>query len=202
MDDGSKEQERMESAAKKLGCTYLRIENNSGKGFAVKTGFQAAKGSFCFFTDADIPFHPQAIDGMMHYLKGKEFDMAVGDRTLKESHYFDAISKRRSAVSIFFSSLVGRFVVAGMFDTQCGLKGFRREIALDLFSVGRIQGFAFDVEIIYIALKRNYDIKRVPVSLRSQEGSSVNILQHSFSMIVDLFKIKLNHLRKRYEKII
>ena len=71
-------------------------------------------------------------------------------------------------------------------------------IAKDLFSVSRIKGFTFDVELMYISLKRNYDIKKIPVSLRSQEGNSVNVLKHGFKMVVDLFVIKLNHLRGFY----
>jgi dolichyl-phosphate beta-glucosyltransferase len=80
------------------------------------------------------------------------------------------------------------------------MKGFKDSIANDLFSVSRINGFAFDVEIIYLALKRNYDIKRLPVKLRNQEGTSVSLWRHGVGMVYDLFQIKLNHLTSRYKK--
>ena len=124
----------------------------------------------------------------------------IGDRGLKESNYFNKISSKRRFGSGFFTFIVGRFITTGISDTQCGLKGFKREIAKDLFSVSRIKGFTFDVELMYISLKRNYDIKKIPVSLRSQEGNSVNVLKHGFKMVVDLFVIKLNHLRGFYNK--
>ena len=95
---------------------------------------------------------------------------------------------------------MGRFITTGITDTQCGLKGFRKEVAQDIFGVSLINSFTFDVELIYIALKRNYDIKKVPVTLRSQDGNSVNVFKHAIGMALDLLKIKLNHVRGLYKK--
>ena len=66
--------------------------------------------------------------------------------------------------------------------------------------MSRIKGFTFDVELVYISLKRNYDIKKIPVSLRCQEGNSVSVLKHGFKMVIDLFAIKFNYLRGYYNK--
>jgi dolichyl-phosphate beta-glucosyltransferase len=200
VDDGSIDNNLTKQVVDELGCKYLKNPVNMGKGAAVRNGMLHAEGEFRIFTDADIPFEPEAFDVFLKYLDFKEFDLVVGDRTLVQSNYFEEISKARKMGSSWFSFIVGRFVAGGMFDTQCGMKGFRANVANDLFEVGRINSFAFDVEIIYVSLKRNYDIKRLPVSLRSQEGSSVNMLKHSFSMVIDLFRIKFNHLRKKYEK--
>ena len=201
VDDGSRDEGKTHKAVEELGCTYLKNPVNMGKGAAVRNGMKNAKGKFRIFTDADIPFNAEAMDLFLHYLDFKEFDMVIGDRTLQQSNYFGEISKARKLGSAWFSFIVGRFVAGGMFDTQCGMKGFRASIADDIFGVGRVNGFAFDVEIIYIALKRNLDIKRLPVTLRSQEGSSVSMLKHSFAMIMDLFRIKTFHMRGKYEKI-
>lgn len=200
VDDGSSDNGLTEQAAKELRVLYLKNEKNIGKGESVRKGMLHAKGKFRIFTDADIPFYAEAIDQFLHYLDEKEFHMAIGDRTLTESSYFNSKSGLRNMASKGFSFFVGRFVAGGMFDTQCGIKGFRAEVANDLFSVSRVKGFTFDVELLYIALKRNYDIKRLPVTLRSQEGQSVKLLLHSFEMMADLFKIKFNHLSKKYEK--
>ncbi len=200
VDDGSLDDNLTKQITQELKCKYLRNKVNMGKGAAVRNGMLNAQGTFRIFTDADIPFQIEAYERFLYYLDNKEFDMVVGDRTLVQSSYFGEISKSRKIGSSWFSFIVGRFVAGGMFDTQCGMKGFKAEIAKDIFGVGRINGFAFDVEVIYVALKRNYDIKRLPVSLRSQEGSSVNMLKHSFSMMFDLFVIKVNHLRKKYTK--
>ena len=148
----------------------------------------------------DIPFDYSAIEKFIHYLDFKEFDLVVGDRTLPQSTYFTEIALSRKLGSAIFTFIIGRFITTGMFDTQCGLKGFRANIAEDLFSAGRINGFAFDVELLYISLKRNYDIKRLPVKFRNQEGSSVRLLKHGISMLKDLALIKINHFAGKYKK--
>lgn len=201
VDDGSFSPAETESVARKLGCLFLANKPNQGKGAAVRRGMQHAKGDFRIYTDVDIPFQFESIEKFLHYLKVKEFDVVMGDRTLPESKYFADISPARKIGSAIFSFFVGRFVTTGLFDTQCGLKGFRAEAANDVFSVSSIKGFAFDVEVLYIALKRNYDIKRLPVILRCQEGSSINLVKHGTSMLLDLFKIKWNHIRGKYRKM-
>ena len=200
VDDGSDDEGATARTAREHGCKYLKNEKNQGKGAAVKKGMLHATGQFRIFTDVDIPFEYDAIERFLYYLDFKEFDLVVGDRTLPESSYFTDISKMRKIGSNIFSFIVGRFITTGLFDTQCGMKGLRAKAADDLFSVTRVQGFAFDVELIYIALKRNYDIKRLPVRLRCQEGSSVNVLKHGISMLIDLANIKTNQVLGRYNK--
>lgn len=200
VDDGSQDKGATRAVADELGCKFLANEINLGKGAAVRKGMLAATGDFRIFTDVDIPFEYDAFARFLNYLDNKEFDVVVGDRTLEGSSYFTEISRLRKIGSNVFSFIVGRFVAGGHFDTQCGMKGFRANVANDLFGVGRIKGFAFDVELLYISLKRNYDIKRLPVVLRCQEGSSVSVLRHGFGMLIDLFKIKVNHLAKKYKK--
>lgn len=201
VDDGSTDSGATEQLAKEHNCIYLKQIKNQGKGAAIKRGMLAAQGMFRIFTDADIPYETTAIDTFLNYLDFKEFHMVVGDRTLLDSTYYSEIKPIRNWASKIFSFIVGRFVAGGMFDTQCGIKGFRSDIAIDIFSKSLINGFAFDVEIIYIALKRNYDIKRLPVKLRSQDGKSVNILKSSLFMLVDIPRILLNFYNGKYKKI-
>jgi dolichyl-phosphate beta-glucosyltransferase len=198
VDDGSSDNTRV--VCQELGCVYLRNPVNMGKGAAVKSGMLNAAGQYRIFTDADVPFEAEAFDAFLASLDAENYAVAIGDRTLKASSYRREIPGLRKIASSWFSFFVGRFVAGGMFDTQCGLKGFRAEAARDLFGVSVIKGFTFDVEILSIALKRKYAIKRLPVILRSQDGTSVKILKHSISMMSDLFRIKMNHLLSRYEK--
>jgi dolichyl-phosphate beta-glucosyltransferase len=200
VDDGSQDDGATEATAKANGCVYIAHDRNRGKGAAVRTGMRAAKGAFRMFTDADIPFEFECIERFYSYLSEKEFHVAVGDRTLPESRYFSEIKGSRKMGSSLFTFFVGRFVTTGLFDTQCGMKGFSAKVADDLFSVSRLNGFAFDVELLYIALKRNYDIKRLPVMFRSNhEQSSVNLMRHAPGMLADLWLIKWNHVRGRYD---
>ena len=200
VDDGSKDSGATERVAIQHNCSYLAYPENRGKGFAVRTGMAAAQGDICIFTDADIPFETSAIEAIIHAIQVKEFDVVIGDRGLQASNYFTKISSQRRLGSGFFTFIVGRFITTGISDTQCGLKGFRKNVAADLFGKSRINGFTFDVELVYISLKRNYDIKKIPVNLRSQDGNSVNIFKHGFKMVLDLFILKINHLRGYYNR--
>ena len=199
VDDGSDDAGATENIAKENKVIFIRQEKNSGKGAAVRKGMLAAKGEYRIFTDADIPFEFEAIENFLHYIKDKEFDIAIGDRRLPESNYFSKIKGARKVGSNIFTFFVGRFITTGFSDTQCGIKGFKGKVADDLFSVARLNGFAFDVEILYIALKRNYDIKRLPVHFRSNhDDSSVSLMRHAPGMLMDLFRIKWNHLIGKY----
>jgi dolichyl-phosphate beta-glucosyltransferase len=200
VDDGSNDAGKTKETALEFNCRFSENPINMGKGAAVRRGMLEATGTYRLFTDVDIPFEPEAINRFLHYLDFKEFHLVVGDRAMPDSSYFTEIPASRKLGSAVFTFIVGRFVTTGISDTQCGLKGFRKEIAEDLFSVGTVNGFAFDVELIYIAFKRAYDIKKLPVKLRNSEGSTVSLLRHSPAMLMDLLKIKANHLRNRYKK--
>jgi len=200
VDDFSKNSYLTKKVAEEFNCIFLSNDDNFGKGGAVRKGMIHAKGDYRIFTDSDVPFELEAIEQFIYYLDFKEFDVVVGDRTLQESEYFDEISRNRKIGSAIFTFIVGRFITTGLFDTQCGLKGFKANVAEDLFSIGRINGFAFDVELLYIALKRNYDIKRLPVKLRSNESSTVKVFTHGIAMVLDLFRIKINQVVGRYRK--
>ena len=200
VDDGSEDDGKTKDIALAHGCVFCQHETNKGKGAAVKTGMQAARGEFCLFTDADIPFGYESIHRFLYYLDFKEFDIVIGDRNLEGSVYFDKITPLRKMASGIFSFFVARFVTGGFFDTQCGLKAFKSSVARDIFSVTRIERFSADIEILYIALKRNYDIKRLPVKLRCNEGTSVRLIKDSMIMVWDIFRIRWNYTLGRYQK--
>ena len=192
VDDGSRDGGEARQVAESLDCRYLENPKNQGKGAAVRRGMLAAKGRYRFYTDVDVPYDLANIEAMLWYLDFKEFHFVAGDRTLDESSYYMHVPWFRRAASHVYSTVVGRLVAGGWFDTQCGLKGFRDHVAEDLFRVGRVNRFAFDVELFYIALKRNYDIKRLPVRLRCNETSTVNVLTDGAAMVRDLAAIRLN----------
>jgi len=199
VDDGSKDCEITASLAKDYKCKFVGMPRNQGKGAALRTGMLAAEGDFRIFTDVDIPYEFEAIEKFLWYLDFKEFHMVVGDRTLPGSNYYTEVPKVRKTASKIYSFIVGRFIVSGIFDTQCGIKGFRAEVAEDIFAVSRINRFAIDVELLYIAYKRNYDIKRLPVNLRVWGASQIRALFDGVTMIRDIFVIWLNYRTGKYE---
>jgi len=201
VDDGSLDGGAAERVAQKYNCRFLANPQNMGKGAAVRRGMLAAEGDFRIFTDADIPYEYDAIKDFLHYLDFKEFHMVIGDRTLPGSKYFGGVPYARGIGSKVYRFIVSRFVVSGVFDTQCGIKGFRAEVAQDLFSVSRLNRFAFDVELIYIAMKRNYAIKRLPVRLRSWGVSQVRAIRDGVNMLWDLMQILVNFYSGKYAPV-
>lgn len=197
-DDGSADGGDTQAAAKTMGCVYVSNPSNLGKGEALRVGMSMARGRFRIYTDADIPYGMEAIERVHWYLDHKEFHVVAGDRTLEGASYFHQVSLLRRAGSRLMSFLVGRFFAGGWFDTQCGIKGFRDHVAEDLFGVSRINRFAIDVELLYLALKRNYDIKRLPVRLEFQADSSVRPLRDGLQIMVDIARIRKNQLLGKY----
>jgi dolichyl-phosphate beta-glucosyltransferase len=201
VDDGSPDGGATERVAGQFNCRYLANPRNMGKGAAVRLGMLEAKGDFRIFTDADIPYEYDAIMDFLYYLDHKEFHMVIGDRTLPGSKYFGDVPYARGIGSKLYRFIVGRFVVSGVFDTQCGIKGFRAEVAQDLFGVSRLNRFAIDVELIYIAMKRNYDIKRLPVKLHSWGFSQVRAIRDGLNMLLDLIQILVNYYSGKYAPV-
>src|SRR6185369_16744187 len=80
-------------------------------------------------------------------------------------------------------------VTGGIYDTQCGFKVFRGDVAAELFRVARVDGFAIDVEVIYLLLKYRLDVKRIPVRLERNAPSSVHVLRDSVASVRDIASI-------------
>lgn len=198
VDDGSLDNGETKKIVQDLNCQYISNSKNMGKGASVRKGMLQAKGKYRIFTDADLPYDLSSIKQLLWFLDSRGFHFIAGDRTLPETSYFDQIPFLRRIGSHVLSFLIGRFLAGGWFDTQCGLKGFQDHVAEDLFGVGRINRFAFDIELIYIALKRNYDIKRLPVHLEYQGESTVNIIQDGLLILFDLVRIRWNQFIDRY----
>lgn len=178
----------------------ISYKKNKGKGYAVKQGMIMAKGEFRIFTDADIPYGFEIIEKMLHYLDFKEFDVCIGNRRSIHSEYFTNVSFTRKLSSILFTGFVSRFVVTGINDTQCGLKGFRSEIADYLFTKLAVNGFGFDIEILYLSYKNEFDIKRIPVTFEGNDISTVRLAKDSLSMLKDVLILPFRyHLTNRYK---
>lgn len=176
----------------------IRLPVNRGKGGAVRAGMLACRGRVRIFTDVDLPFDLAPIVAAVRFIDERGFHLAVGDRTLPESSYALDVGWRRRIASGLFSKLVGVFVTGGFFDTQCGFKAFRGDVAQALFGISRIDRFAFDVELLYLALVYRTDIKRLPVKLRSNETSTMRLLRDSARMLIDVARIRAFAFRGAY----
>jgi dolichyl-phosphate beta-glucosyltransferase len=170
------------------------LDAHAGKFAALRAGMESASGRCCAFTDADVPYELSILPHMVGLVNDRGFHIVVGDRTLPGARYSSTIgSVRRLATRLFAFSV--RILVAGeMFDTQCGIKAFRGDVAKELFRLLREDGFAGDVELLYVALKMNLEIRRVPARLIYQGASSVRPFRDGILMLGRLLAI-----RRRYQ---
>lgn len=177
----------------------ISYKKNQGKGYAVKTGMLAAKGKYRIFTDADIPFGVEVFNNMLHYLDFKEFDVCIGNRKSENSKYLIKMSLIRKLASKIFTMIISRYVVTGVNDTQCGLKGFKADVADKLFSKLQAKGFAFDVEILYLCYKYEFEIKRIPVSFEGNYLSTISLTKNSVQMFWNILCLPFRyHYTKKY----
>lgn len=177
--------------------SVIRLPKNRGKGAAVRAGILRAQGSIRVFTDADLPYGCDPIHTAIRHINDRGFHAVVGDRTLPGSSYKHEDPLRRS-ISEIASFTFRTLVTGGIYDTQCGFKAFRGDVASELFGIARVDGFAADVEILYLLLKYRLDIKRIPVRLRYNAGSSVRVIRDSARAGVDIVRMRVNWSRGLY----
>jgi glycosyltransferase involved in cell wall biosynthesis len=184
VDDGSSDATpELLSAAEAPALTTIRHPSNRGKFAALKTGMAAARGSCRVFTDADLPYDLEALPYMAKLVTDDGFHLIVGDRTLAESEHHTPRPPMRGLSSQLFSFSVRMLVTGELFDTQVGLKGFRGDVAEALFPLVTDDGFAGDVELLYIALKHNLAIRRIPVRLLRAGTTTVRVASHALPML-------------------
>ncbi len=165
---------------------------NRGKGYAVRSGMLAAKGERVLLTDADLSAPIKEMDKLLTVLD-QGFDVAVGSRAVREKGCDVQQTLRRRIAGRVFNFFVQALVLRGIGDTQCGFKCFTREAAQKLFPLQTIYGFAFDVEILYLAKRQSLRIAEVPVMWCEGRESKIRLFRDSAVMLGELFRIKKNH---------
>lgn len=164
----------------------IRLPANRGKGAAVRAGALAATGSTVVFTDADLAYSPVQIADLLDQVE-KGWDVVVGNRHHVDEP--DRIGLRQVGHRVFNAAT--RLVLTRRFaDTQCGFKGFHRPAAQRIFSLARIDGFAFDVEVLWLAGHLGLCVEEVPVELDDAEGSTVRFSVDALRMLRDLVRIR------------
>jgi len=172
-------------------------ENQPGKGRAVRRGMLAARGQYRFMCDADLSMPITEVNRFLPPALN-DFDIAIASREAPGAVRYNEPEYRHlggRAINLLIRTLA----LPGMHDTQCGFKGFRADIAEDLFRYQSIEGWAFDVEILFIARKHGYEIVELPIPWYYNEESKINVLRDSLRMFLDLLKIRKNARQGLYD---
>lgn len=164
-------------------------KDNKGKGYAVKKGVLSAKGDYILFMDADLSTPLEEINKVIRFLD-MSYDLSIGSRGLKDSKIIIQQPIYRRAMGKIFNLTVRLLLIKKIRDTQCGFKCFKKEVAREIFNQTKINGFCFDVEVLYIAQRKGYRIKEIPVKWYDFPDSKVGIFKDSLKMLIEIFKIK------------
>jgi 2-polyprenyl-3-methyl-5-hydroxy-6-metoxy-1,4-benzoquinol methylase len=166
------------------------LAQNSGKGQALLLGVLRAVGVYIITLDGDLPYAPEnVLDALRRLRTGA--DVAIGDRTLPESR----LLIRPSGLRRFSGQVLSKILAMSIFrnkrlpDTQCGIKGYRREVALELFSHLTTFGFGCDIDLLWQAVHHDFRIERFPVTLQSNGHTRVAILRDSWHILKTVYRL-------------
>jgi dolichyl-phosphate beta-glucosyltransferase len=161
----------------------LSYRPNRGKGFAVRTGMLAAEGERIVFTDADGSYGPSDLDRIVAALA--RAPVAIGARAGGTS----GPVARRAASRVFNLAIRGALGLS-FGDTQSGLKGFRWAAAQQIFSRARVDGFAFDVEVLWLARQLHLEVAEVHVQALERQGSKVQMVADALEMLGEVWAVR------------
>ncbi|HEU4402531.1 MAG TPA: dolichyl-phosphate beta-glucosyltransferase [Candidatus Polarisedimenticolia bacterium] len=171
---------------------------NRGKGYSIKHGVLSAAGEFLLLTDADLSTPIEELPRLLRPVAEEGYGIAIGSRGMVASRLENRQPPFREMMGVCFNRLVRWVTGLEHQDTQCGFKVMRREEVLPLFRGARVERFAYDVEILYLARKTGVRVIEVPVTWRHAPGSKVNALRDSFDMLKDVLRIVLRDRRGGY----
>ncbi|MBI4888582.1 MAG: glycosyltransferase family 2 protein [Acidobacteria bacterium] len=195
VDDGSRDSTRdiaMEVAGRD-GRVRLIPAAHGGKGAAVRRGMLAARGRWRFFADADLSMDLSQLPDFL----AAGADIAIASREAKGAQRIGEPLSRH-LLGRLFNLTVRLVALPGIRDTQCGYKLFSDRAVQQLFAAARIDGFAFDVEILFLARRAGFQIREVPVTWHHRPGSRVR-LRAGLAAFLQVVQIRWNDLLGRYD---
>lgn len=177
----------------------LSYQPNKGKGHAVRVGMLSGKGELLLINDADGSSPIEEVERLENAIANGA-DIAIGSRAKPDPSRKIVALAHRKFIGNTFNAIVQSLVLPGFYDTQCGFKLFKRNVARDLFGVNKIDGFGFDVEVLYIAKIRGYKTEELAINWANMEGSKVNVFVDSPKMLIEVMKVACSAWLGVYKK--
>ena len=167
---------------------------NRGKGYAVSRGVSKGSGEFLLFSDADLSTPIEEYEKLMGFIHSG-YDIVIGSRRIKGAYIRIRQPIHRRILGRGFGLLTEIVFLRGIKDSQCGFKLFKSDVAKKAFKKREVDGFSFDVEVLYVARKKLHArIMEVPVEWSdSARLSKVRAGRETFRMLKDLFRIRMLH---------
>lgn len=192
VDDGSIDHTRQVSEDLQRRVPGLRVigyDRNRGKGFAVKTGFLAARRDAVLFSDADHSTHISQLNRLWPWYD-RGYAIVIGSRALKDSSIVVRQPLSRRIMGRTFNMILATLGLRGIRDSQCGFKLFRKDSSGILFRRLKTEGFAFDVELLLRARDAGLRIAEVGVRWENSPASHVHALRDPLKMLLDVCRMR------------
>jgi len=176
---------------------FVHTEKKRGKGNAVRRGMMEAQGEYRFLCDADLSMPIVEVNKFLPPVLN-DTDIAIASREVPGSVRYNEPHYRHLTGRVF-NNLIRLLVLPDLQDTQCGFKCFRAEVAEDVFRYQTLTGWSFDVEILYIAQRKGYQIREIPINWYFKADTKISVWQDSWQMFLDLLTIRRNARRGLYD---
>ncbi|WP_426573379.1 glycosyltransferase [Aquihabitans sp. McL0605] len=176
----------------------ISLPVNRGKGAAVRAGMLAATGRTLVFTDADLSYAPAQILRLLDAVEDG-WDVVVGNRHHQDSKALVAAGTLRQVGGRVINLATRAVLVGPHQDTQCGLKAFRSDVARVIFGHSRIDGFAFDVEVIHLVERYGLSLQAVEVEVVNSDSSTVHVARDALALLADLVRIRRGSAQGLYD---
>ena len=177
-------------AETKIATRLLENFPNRGKGAAVRSGLLAAREPIGLFFDADLSTPLGETPKVIEPIGNGEVDIAFGSRALDRSLIGIHQPWRREQAGRVFNLLVRIATGLPFWDTQCGFKAFRLNVCRPILEAASVQGFAFDVELLFLAHRAGLRIREIPVRWNHAEGSKVSFFRDSLLMLREVIGLR------------
>lgn len=172
------------------------IQSERGKGAAVKLGMLEATGDYRFMCDADLSMPIEEVTKFIPPALNN-FDIAIASREAKGAvRYNEPRYRHLGGRAINF--IIQLFILPSLNDTQCGFKCFSAKVVEDIFNLQTLNGWSFDIELLYIARRRKYSIKEIPIHWVHHPDTKISAVRDALRMIQDIFRIHANAWRGIY----
>jgi len=167
----------------------VRLPQNRGKGRALAEGVAVSRGERVLVTDADLSTPIEELPKLEARLDAGA-GVAIGSRSIKGSQVLVSQPVYRVLMGKTFNLIVQALLLPGLWDTQCGFKLFRGDLAREVFAELKTDGFGYDPEVLYLAKHRGERIAEVPVVWRHSAPTKVAALRSSLDMFEDVIKTR------------
>lgn len=176
----------------------LRHEPNRGKGYSVKSGMTAAQGAYRVFYDADASTPAEELAKLWPLFEAGA-DIVIGSRALPDSNIEIRQSWHRENMGRVFNTVLRTMSLTPFKDTQCGFKAFSAAACEAVFPRQSLNGFSFDAELLFIALRHGLRVEEIPITWRNCPHTSLRLGHHSAQMFWELLAVRWRAWQGAYD---